>query len=120
MLRSHSPSLFILDEAVSSLQKSIRRGLVKDALFWAIQVVRGGYGGYCLGRLLLGISCEDIGFGWAGAPTFVVTKWNAWKAELKKAQCGIREVRAERVPPFTRVVVTRPGRAQRRMTCSLK
>ncbi len=49
-----------LFEASSSLQKSIRRGLEKEALYWAWELELSNYGKYLWKRLLI-ISIEDIG-----------------------------------------------------------
>src|SRR5688500_262592 len=48
------------DEAVSALQKMIRRGLEEDALFVAIGLFDSGYG-MALARRLPAIAGEDIG-----------------------------------------------------------
>ena len=49
-----------LDEVVSSLQKSIRRGMEEKALYWAIELAISGYGQYLWRRLGVTVS-EDIG-----------------------------------------------------------
>ena len=49
-----------LDEAISALQKSVRRGLRDEACSWAIELNESGLGAYCWRRLLV-ISTEDIG-----------------------------------------------------------
>lgn len=49
-----------LDEVVSALQKSIRRGLEEDAMYWALEMVDSGYIRYMWRRLLV-IASEDIG-----------------------------------------------------------
>lgn len=48
-----------LDEAVSALQKCIRRGLEKQSMFWALEL-NGRYSKY-LWRRLVAIVVEDIG-----------------------------------------------------------
>jgi len=48
------------DEVVSSLQKSIRKGLEFDACFWAAVLYKSGYSQY-LARRLRTITQEDIG-----------------------------------------------------------
>ena len=49
-----------LDEVTSALQKSIRRGLAEDAMYWALEMDESGYASY-LWRRLVTIACEDIG-----------------------------------------------------------
>jgi replication-associated recombination protein RarA len=48
-------------EVSSSLQKSIRRGLEDDALFWAVELCLSNYQEYVWKRLKI-ISSEDVGF----------------------------------------------------------
>ena len=52
-------------EVVSALQKCIRRNLDEDALFWAVQLERSGYGAWLWKRLRI-IAMEDVGL--ADAP----------------------------------------------------
>jgi replication-associated recombination protein RarA len=47
-------------EVVSALQKSIRRGLEEDALFWGTELYLSDYADHAWNRLLI-ISSEDIG-----------------------------------------------------------
>jgi len=49
-----------MDEVTSAVQKAIRRGEEKEAGFWALEMVDGGYWRYLLHRLQT-IACEDIG-----------------------------------------------------------
>ena len=51
---------YSLDEVVSALQKSIRRGMEEEALYWAIELAVSGYGQYLWRRLGVTVS-EDIG-----------------------------------------------------------
>jgi len=50
---------YLLEEAISALQKCIRRGLEKEALYWAIEV-NSKYPDYLWRRLVI-ISTEDVG-----------------------------------------------------------
>ncbi len=70
---------------ISALQKSIRRGLVRQSLFWAGQLIRGGFGHYMLNRLLPTIACEDIGFGWIGAAQSLHHSHIAWNQAIKRS-----------------------------------
>jgi replication-associated recombination protein RarA len=49
-----------MDEVVSSLQKSIRRGLEYEAGFWALELIDSGYWRYLMDRLQT-IAAEDVG-----------------------------------------------------------
>lgn len=49
-----------LDEVVSALQKSIRRGMEKESMFWATELTKSGYSQYLWRRLCV-IASEDIG-----------------------------------------------------------
>jgi len=47
-------------EVVSALQKTIRRGLIEDSLYWAFELSEAGYTTYLWNRLKV-IANEDIG-----------------------------------------------------------
>jgi len=49
-----------LDEVVSALQKSIRRGLEEESMYWALELANSGYGQYLWRRLCVIVS-EDVG-----------------------------------------------------------
>jgi replication-associated recombination protein RarA len=49
-----------LPEVTSALQKSIRRGEVEHAMWWAQELLRSSYGAYLWRRLLV-IASEDVG-----------------------------------------------------------
>ena len=49
-----------IDEVVSALQKSIRRGMEFEAGFWALELIDSGYWRYLMDRLQT-IAAEDIG-----------------------------------------------------------
>ena len=51
-----------LGEVASALQKSVRRGLEEDAMYWAVELFNSNFDEYCWKRLRI-MSCEDIGFG---------------------------------------------------------
>lgn len=59
-----------LDEVVSSLQKSIRRGLEEESLYWAIELAESGYGQYLWRRLGVIVS-EDVGLVEPMAPLII-------------------------------------------------
>lgn len=68
--RMESVHGYPLDEVVSSLQKCVRRGLVDDAIFWAVEMNESGFGAYCWRRLMVIVS-EDIGLADHHAPVLV-------------------------------------------------
>ncbi len=49
-------------EVSSAFQKSIRRGLENDALYWGIELYESGYKDYCWKRMVIMCS-EDVGLG---------------------------------------------------------
>lgn len=49
-------------EVSSAFQKSIRRGLEKQALYWGIELYESGYKDYCWKRMVIMCS-EDVGLG---------------------------------------------------------
>jgi replication-associated recombination protein RarA len=59
-------------EVLSALQKSIRRGLEDDALFWGTELYLSDYADHAWNRLLI-ISSEDVGL---AAPLATVTVRN--------------------------------------------
>jgi len=61
---------YSLDEVVSALQKSIRRGLEEESLYWAIEMAESGYGQYLWRRLSIIVS-EDIGLVEKLAPVII-------------------------------------------------
>lgn len=59
-----------LDEVVSALQKAVRRGQEERALFWAYEMIHGGYIAYFWRRISV-IVVEDIGLADPFAPVIV-------------------------------------------------
>jgi replication-associated recombination protein RarA len=49
-----------LGDVVSAFQKSVRRGLTHDALYFAVDLDLSGYGEYCWTRMLV-MASEDVG-----------------------------------------------------------
>ncbi len=70
-------------EVLSALQKTIRRGLRDDALFWATELYLSGYETHAWRRFLI-IACEDIGI--ANRNTFVEIRalWLTWLERKKE------------------------------------
>jgi replication-associated recombination protein RarA len=89
------------DEVVSSLQKSIRRGLEDDALYWAVELDESGWGEYCWSRLFTILS-EDVGLAAPGLAAEVRALYENW-ISLRKRRRGRSSGRAtsqgaERLP----------------------
>jgi len=56
----HTPGGFLAGEVASALQKSLRRGLEDEALFWASELDLAGFPDYLWRRLRI-IASEDVG-----------------------------------------------------------
>jgi replication-associated recombination protein RarA len=74
---------FKLGEVASALQKSIRRGLEADALFWATELDLSGYGEYAWKRLRI-ITSEDVGLAEPQLPAVIQSLYSAWTDQRKK------------------------------------
>lgn len=74
---------FRMGEVASALQKAIRRGQEKDALFWASELDLSGYGEYCWKRLRIMVS-EDVGLAEPGLPAQVQALYVSWADQRKK------------------------------------
>lgn len=70
-------------EVVSALQKSIRRGQMDDALYWATDLHYSGYDAWLWKRLLV-ITSEDVGPAWREGPTVIRSLFENWKDVHKK------------------------------------
>lgn len=66
------------DEVTSALQKSIRRGLEYDSVFWAFIIHKSNFGGYLWRRLSI-ICSEDIGNGNPQAVLILSSLKNNWE-----------------------------------------
>jgi replication-associated recombination protein RarA len=71
-----------LPEVVSALQKCIRRGLVDDALYWAVDMSLTGYDEYCWKRLRI-MASEDVGPAEPHLPATIAALYATY-TELKK------------------------------------
>jgi len=67
--------LYLFDEVVSSLQKSIRRGLLDQSLFWAGELYNSN-NEFFLFKKLFTIATEDIGL---AEPNLILYAWNIYK-----------------------------------------
>jgi replication-associated recombination protein RarA len=78
-----TPNGHLCGEAASALQKSIRRGLEREALYWASELDLAGYGNYVWKRLRI-IASEDVGL--ASTETMIAVRvlYENW-LEMRKA-----------------------------------
>lgn len=68
---------YTMDEVRSALQKDIRRGEEKQAVFWAAEIARSGYTRY-LWKTLMVIASEDVGLAEPDAFSRVWSLFSAW------------------------------------------
>ncbi len=81
-LRTHSKNLYMMDELYSALQKDIRRGNMKQVLFWGGEFVNSGNPNPLWNRLFV-IAVEDISI---GQPHTSIALWNyytKWNQYIK-------------------------------------
>jgi replication-associated recombination protein RarA len=55
-----TPGGYLAGEVASALQKSLRRGLEREAMFWTTELDLAGYGNYAWKRLRV-VGSEDVG-----------------------------------------------------------
>lgn len=65
-------------EAVSALQKAIRRGETDNAVYWAVDLDLSGYTQWVWNRLLI-ITSEDVGPAWPEGPAVIRALFDNWK-----------------------------------------
>ena len=94
-------NLYGVDEVLSAMQKSIRRGLDKETLFWTAELEQSGLGLLALARFGI-IIPEDIGL---GGPELAVDYCAVRKAYLSLLQSCDAVDEGEPLPPHA-------GRAQ--------
>lgn len=69
-------------EVASALQKCVRRGLERDALFWATELDLSGYGEYCWKRLRI-MASEDVGQAAPDVAVRVRALYENWRDQRK-------------------------------------
>jgi replication-associated recombination protein RarA len=79
-----TPGGFLCGEVASAMQKAIRRGNEREALFWASELDLAGYGGYVWKRLRI-IASEDVGLADTEAVIATRVLYDNW-LEAKKAK----------------------------------
>ena len=80
----HTPGGYKNGEVASALQKAIRRGKEREALFWASELDLAGYGNYVWKRLRT-IASEDVGLADVDAVIQTRVLYDNW-LEAKKAK----------------------------------
>lgn len=91
----HTPGGYKNGEVASALQKAIRRGDERGALFWATELELGGAGSYVWKRLRI-IASEDVGLADSNVAVQVNALFQLW-TEMRK------QVRDEAYAGFYRV-----------------
>lgn len=74
-----------LPQVVSALQKSIRRGKLDDAIYWAVDMDLSNFGAY-LWRRLRYIASEDVGLGQPGIAADVRACYENWLEYTKQGR----------------------------------
>jgi replication-associated recombination protein RarA len=87
-------------EVASAFQKSIRRGIESDAMYWAIELYESGYAKYVWKRMLI-MSCEDVGLGSPFTNTMVMNLKASFDYLVSLKDKGLSEKL-----PFTQAVLT--------------
>lgn len=77
-----------IGEVVSALQKSIRRSLEEDALYWATELDLAGHAAHAWKRLKI-IACEDVGLGDPLAAVVMQSLHAMWE-DLRKSETETR------------------------------
>jgi hypothetical protein len=80
-----TPGGYRCDEVASALQKSIRRGLEREALHWASELELGGWGRYVWKRLTIMVS-EDVGLAEPHLPATIRALYENWLEESKRSK----------------------------------
>jgi replication-associated recombination protein RarA len=70
----------LIPECSSAFQKSVRRGLVDDAIYFAMQIYDLGFGKYVWKRLKIMVS-EDVGIANPNLPANVFALWKMWEEQ---------------------------------------
>ena len=79
----HTVGGYACGEVASALQKCIRRGLERDALFWATELDLSGFGEYVWKRLRI-IASEDVGTAAPMVAGIVRSLFENWKDQRRK------------------------------------
>jgi replication-associated recombination protein RarA len=75
------------EEVISALQKCVRRGLEKEALFWAVELYESGYQEWCWKRLRI-MSSEDVGLAEPGISSEIWSLYMMFREAAKNKNDG--------------------------------
>jgi replication-associated recombination protein RarA len=78
-----TPGGYKCGEVASALQKEIRRGNEREALFWASELDLAGYGNYVFKRLRV-IASEDVGIADSNVAVQVWALYRLWQEARRK------------------------------------
>jgi replication-associated recombination protein RarA len=78
-----TPGGYLCGEVASALQKSIRRGLEREALHWATELELAGYDN-CVWKRLRIIASEDVGLADTSVAVAVRALYDNWRELSKK------------------------------------
>jgi replication-associated recombination protein RarA len=110
--REPPPTLrgYRMDECASALQKSCRRCMVDDALYWGLELERSGFEEYVWSRLFV-ICSEDIGLAEPGFPANLSALYEQFPMlKARKNQA--------RVPQLTHAIILCAKAKKSRMVCN--
>jgi replication-associated recombination protein RarA len=82
-----TPGGHLAGEVASALQKSIRRGLEREALYWAAELDQAGFGNYVFKRLQV-IASEDVGLADSNVAVQVRALYETWRDLRTTAAAG--------------------------------
>lgn len=78
-----TPGGYLCGELASALQKTIRRGLEREAMFFASELDLAGYGNYAWKRLRV-ITSEDVGLADTHMAATIRALYENWQEERKQ------------------------------------
>jgi MgsA AAA+ ATPase C terminal len=90
----HTPGGYVINEVTSAMQKAIRRGDVRGALFWATELELAGYGEYVWNRLKI-IASEDVGLADPQAVILTRMLYENWSERVAKEKASARAAERE-------------------------
>lgn len=85
-------------EVASAFQKSIRRGLLEDAMYWAIELYESGYEEFAWKRMMI-MASEDVGLGEPSCIVQVMSLKQSFDFLMLRKDIGAKKL------PFTHAVV---------------
>jgi len=96
----HTPGGYVIADVASAIQKEIRRGHEREALFWVTEIDLAGYTEYVWNRLRI-IASEDVGVGDPTAVMLVRVLYDNWAQRIKKEKASAKAGRE--LPPESRL-----------------